>query len=142
MAVVEKYLPLASTRWVDEPPLPNLWSDTEREWKCTFESHRKRFKNTLEEQFHDLSTKWREEVAFVSMTDEIVMNMSYQRIIGMGKPVIPFILRDLVSTNDHWFWALEALTGENPVAPEDRGNIAKMVSAWVEWANKNGWTIS
>ena len=34
----------------------------------------------------------------------------YQRIIGMGLPVVPLILEELEREPDQWFWALEAIT--------------------------------
>ncbi|WP_333155627.1 hypothetical protein [Microcoleus sp. SVA1_A1] len=39
----------------------------------------------------------------------------YQRIIGMGQPVVPLIFRDLEQKSDYWFWALRAITsrGDN-----------------------------
>ena len=35
---------------------------------------------------------------------------------------------------DHWFPALEAITGANPVPESDFGNLAKMADAWLGWA--------
>ena len=32
---------------------------------------------------------------------------------------------------DHWFWALIAITGEDPVAPKDRGKLQEMTDAWL-----------
>ncbi len=37
----------------------------------------------------------------------------YQRIIGIGWPVVPLILDELQREPDQWFWALEAITDEN-----------------------------
>ena len=31
---------------------------------------------------------------------------------------------------------LEALTGENPVPPEDAGDLEKMRAAWLRWADQ------
>lgn len=63
---------------------------------------------------------------------------SYQQIIGMGPQVIPLILADLQREPDHWFWALEAITGENPVVQADRGDISAMANAWLEWGEQRG----
>jgi hypothetical protein len=43
---------------------------------------------------------------------------AYQRIIEMGQPVMPLIFRELEREPDHWFWALQSITGENPVKLE------------------------
>ena len=44
-------------------------------------------------------------------------------IIGMGPAVVPLILSELEKEPDRWFWALEAITDENPVAASDAGDI-------------------
>ena len=47
----------------------------------------------------------------------------------MGEPVVPLILDELRREPDHWFWALEAITEENPVRPEDVGIVRRMADA-------------
>lgn len=87
--------------------------------------------------FHHLAAQWREESALLSSTTEMVMLSPYQRIMAMGEKAIPFIMRELESENgqpDNWFWALRHITGENPVAPERRGNRRAMARAWLDWA--------
>ena len=93
---------------------------------------------TLRDQFLDLSKKWREETIFTSSMTEIVLNDAYQQIIGMGPDVLPYIFDDLQTKGGHWFWALRAITRENPVKPEDVGNIKRMTESWLEWARCNG----
>ena len=54
----------------------------------------------------------------------------------MGPSVVPLILSRLESEGsepDHWFWALRALTGANPVTENECGDIAKMARAWIDW---------
>jgi hypothetical protein len=65
---------------------------------------------------------------------EIATHPAYQRIIGMGPEALPHIFRRLESGPDHWFWALRAITGVDPVPPEDRGRMVKMREAWLNWA--------
>jgi hypothetical protein len=62
----------------------------------------------------------------------------YQRIIGMGSGVVPLILEQLQREPDQWFWALEAITEENPVPPEAAGNTHQMAAAWIEWGKSRG----
>ena len=38
---------------------------------------------------------------------------------------------------DHWFWALQAITGENPVPATGRGNLERMTEARLEWAKQH-----
>jgi hypothetical protein len=89
--------------------------------------------------FYDLTVTWRQETALLSSVSMMAMHPAYQRIIGMGKKAIPLILRELQRQPDHWFWALNAITGDNPIDPEDAGNIAKMRDAWLEYGKKQGY---
>ena len=91
-------------------------------------------KEELKREFKSLVNEWHKERAFISSVTEIAMCKSYQRIIGMGKDVLPFIIYQLKEEGenpDHWFWALKAITGENAVHPEHRGNMKKMAEDWI-----------
>lgn len=86
--------------------------------------------------FKRLSASWRREVAHCSCVSEMAMHPAYQRIIGLGPAVVPLLLRELERRPDHWFWALKAITGADPVPPEDRGRVGKMTAAWLKWAKE------
>jgi hypothetical protein len=88
--------------------------------------------------FSELSRDWREATNLASSASEIVLNQSYQRIIGLGPDVIPLVLADLRARGGHWFSALRALTGENPVRPLDVGRIKKMTESWLNWGRQKG----
>lgn len=90
-------------------------------------------------QFNGLRDQWRSESKFMSMVHDMVLLPSYQRIIGMGMSVVPYILEDLEETGDHWFWALDAITGENPIPDEDVGNVPAMADEWLALARVRGW---
>jgi hypothetical protein len=95
--------------------------------------------SVLSHQFEQLAAQWRQETGHLSMMNDIVLNRSYQQIIGMGKPAIALILQDLKKAPDHWFWALRSITGENPIQPDDRGRLQKMTEAWLEWGRQHGY---
>ena len=57
----------------------------------------------------------------------------------MGPAIVPFLLRDMEENETHWFYALYKITGANPVAKEEAGNIPKMAAAWLRWARENGY---
>jgi hypothetical protein len=94
---------------------------------------------SLEEKFLQLSQQWRQETGMLSVVSKIVIHPTYQQIIGMGQPVIPLIFRELEREPDHWFWALQSITGENPVSVDRRGDIVSMASAWLEWGKAHGY---
>lgn len=56
----------------------------------------------------------------------------------MGPEVVPLILAELEKKPDHWFWALEAITGENPVSENEAGDMEASAKAWVKWGRQNG----
>jgi hypothetical protein len=49
-----------------------------------------------------------------------------------------FLLRDLAREPKDWFWALYSVTGANPVAAQDEGDIAAMSKAWLDWGRQRG----
>ncbi|MDE0105247.1 MAG: hypothetical protein OXN89_22965 [Bryobacterales bacterium] len=60
----------------------------------------------------------------------------------MGDRALRPILEQLEAEGDdpdQWFWALQVITGEDPVKREDRGNFRKMAKAWLEWARYEGY---
>jgi hypothetical protein len=59
------------------------------------------------------------------------MHPAYQQIIGLGPAGVPLLLRELEREPDHWFWALRAITGEDPVPEEARGRLREMAAAWL-----------
>lgn len=92
--------------------------------------------------FGKLVAEWKEATQLLSSTNAIAMHPAYQRIIGIGPQAIPLILEELQQKPDHWFWALQAITGENPVTVSDQGSIPKMTQAWIEWGRNAGWIES
>src|SRR5688500_4731850 len=93
---------------------------------------------TTEERFRRLTAEWKQQSGYLSDSRKMAMLRPYQAIIGMGLPVVPLILEELRREPDHWFWALEAITGENPIPEEARGYVEKMAAAWVEWGKREG----
>lgn len=92
--------------------------------------------STVARRFSELKQEWQEASAFLPRLDDAVKLWSYQQIIGIGPAVVPFILQSLQQDPDHWFWALSAITGEDPVDPNDRGDITLMANAWIDWGKK------
>ncbi len=89
-------------------------------------------------RFDSLAQAWRRECAHLSSVREMILHPAYQQIIGMGRDALPFLLRELERQPDHWFWALWAITQENPVPVEHRGRVSDMARDWVAWARQRG----
>jgi hypothetical protein len=89
------------------------------------------------QRFRILTENWRRERGIASSVTKMAMCPSYQRIIGMGGAAVPFILREMENEGDdpdHWFWALEMITGADPVPIEAYGDTVQMAQAWRSWA--------
>jgi hypothetical protein len=57
----------------------------------------------------------------------------------MGPIAVGFILRELEQEPDLWFWALNAITGEDPVPPDDQGVLPQMTQDWLDWGRRAGY---
>lgn len=90
-------------------------------------------------EFQILAQEWKTSTAHLSSITEISIHPAYQRIIGMGEKAVPFILQEMADTPYHWFWALKAITGEDPVPPEHRGRIKLMTEDWLAWGRGKGY---
>lgn len=93
----------------------------------------------LHERFAQLVAQWKARSQHMSNTAQMAMLQPYQQIIGMGAPAVPLILQELQREPDHWFWALEAITQENPVPPEAAGRVPQMAEAWINWGKQRGY---
>ena len=93
-----------------------------------------------EARFKKLAAAWKSETELVSKVTKKIMHPAYQKIIGMGELAVPLILKDLTDNGpDDWFWALTAITDENPIAKESAGDMRAMTEAWLQWGRKAGY---
>jgi hypothetical protein len=92
----------------------------------------------VRERFQRLAGEWKEQSRYLSNSAQMAILSPYQRIIGMGLPVVPMILEELQREPDQWFWALESITAGNPVPPEAAGVVRLMVEAWLDWGKQHG----
>src|SRR5271168_2421164 len=93
-----------------------------------------------EQRFNKLAKAWKSETELFSKVTKRILHPAYQKIIGMGESAIPFILKDLSENGpDDWFWALTAITDENPITQEIVGNMAEMTEAWLRWGRNAGY---
>lgn len=93
---------------------------------------------TVEERFQELAQQWKRERGPYSFTRQLASHPAYQQIIGLGQAAVPHILRELETQPDHWFWALSAITGADPVRPEHRGKLRLMAGDWINWGRARG----
>lgn len=132
VGTVMSFSPAGSSPQADE-----LSSDL-REVRERLESAASAIRDETRRRFEALSRRWREETRWCSSTTEIAIHPAYQAIIGIGSAALPMILTELRRGADYWFWALKAISNEDPVPPADRGDVARMRAAWLNWGVKKG----
>ncbi|MDH4202999.1 MAG: hypothetical protein OEV87_08900 [Phycisphaerae bacterium] len=92
-------------------------------------------------RYNELSEKWKDEICHFSTNVDMFFHPKYQQIIGMGPKIIPLLLNELKNPSVHWFWALNSITGEDPVPQEKKGDISEMAKSWLKWGEKKGYDI-
>ena len=90
----------------------------------------------MQAEFHILVEQWKADTVASSLVQQQVRHPAYQRIVGMGPRVVPLILAEMRRRPDHWFWALHAITGEQP-APAS-STFAEATEAWLAWGKARG----
>jgi hypothetical protein len=90
-------------------------------------------------RFEELAATWKRETINVSSISAIILHDAYQEIVGMGRPVLPLIFRELEHELRFWFPALRAITGTNPISQEIEGDVEGMRDVWLTWARENGY---
>lgn len=91
------------------------------------------------ERFAVLAKQWRIERDRGSDVAAMIDHPSYRSIIDIGELAVRPILEDLRRKPDHWFPALNAITGANPVSIEQEGRLKGMADAWIEWGRGEGY---
>ncbi len=94
---------------------------------------------TVEQRFRRLQAIWEADTCVYSDPAKIMGHPAWQEIIRMGEAVVPLMLRDIEQKPRLWVWALPDITGAQPVASADAGNIRKMSEAWVRWGKEKGY---
>lgn len=94
-------------------------------------------KERLAELFRVLVEEWRRETGMHSSIAKKVAHPAYQKIIELGKPVLPLILKELAARPSFWFEALKSISGEDPVEPGS--DVQRAATSWLEWGKEKGY---
>lgn len=93
----------------------------------------------LESTFNDLVKAWQKEADYWSFSDQRASHWAFRRIIDLGEPALPLILRQMEADhNMDWRHALQVITGENPVTEKMWGERGAARKAWLDWAKQKG----
>lgn len=101
--------------------------------------HRPQAEKLAMRTFYAEVDKWKFDTMHLSSVAKMIAHPSYLRIVGLGREfkygeIEKLILQELENEPDHWFDALVAITGENPVGPNDDFDAA--VNAWLTWGRE------
>ena len=94
-----------------------------------------------QETFDKLADEWQHNRPRGTDIEQMTEHPAYQRIIAMGEPAVPWLLQRLAEKPDHWFVALNAITGARPVPSESRGRVKEMTQAWLNWGHQQGYDL-
>lgn len=100
-------------------------------WKRRF--HIRNEAKSLEERFREHATRWRKQTDGFSLARKKANHPDYQAIIDLKWEAVPLVLKELRDRGGHWFWALSAMTGDNPIPREAAGNVSEMRECWLRW---------
>jgi len=94
---------------------------------------------TLRERFQSHVAEWKRNRGPHSSSARLCDHPAYRAIVDLGADVVPLLLQELEREPDHWFRALHALTGADPVPEESRGKVREMAVAWIHWGREHGY---
>jgi hypothetical protein len=92
----------------------------------------------LKREFDRLAAEWKSVTQTESFPTRMAEQPSYRKIVALGDKAVPLILQSLAREPDHWFIALNEITGEDPVTDSERGYVDKMAAAWLAWGRRKG----
>jgi hypothetical protein len=87
-------------------------------------------------EFQELAAKWHEDTEDLAASARVVAHPAYLRIISLGRPILPQLLRDLHDNGGLWFPALEAITGVALGTVEERKSYRDLRQLWLDWGHE------
>lgn len=94
------------------------------------------------DRFHKLADQWRAQTLHSSFIEQKVQHFAFKQIVGMGTIAIPLILNEIMTNPDFLYFALQLITGENPVPKRDRASVRAAIDAWIMWAHRSGYNTA
>ncbi len=94
--------------------------------------------DTFRPIFNVLADWWHEATDSSSSPSRKVNHAAYRRIIELGRPILPYVLRDLETRGGDWFDALAAIQGDIPFSIDAIDTYDGARDAWVRWGRQQG----
>ena len=93
--------------------------------------------DSLETKFQSLVAEWKGDTRYEPSLVQMILHPAYQQIVGLGPKVLPLLFRELQDDPDHWFWALQAITGED--VGRRATTVGDATERWLKWGRKHGY---
>lgn len=89
--------------------------------------------------FARLRDRWAQDTLLSSDIVQTITHPAYYSIIGLGREALPYIFEDLQNGGGPWFVALQAITREDLLTPENANDARKLRDAWLQWGIAHGY---
>lgn len=89
-------------------------------------------------EFAELAEQWHDDTDDIASISRAISHAAYLKIINIGTPVLPLILRDLRDSGGFWFPALEAITRVRLGAEAERHSYRLLRALWIRWGEERG----
>jgi hypothetical protein len=121
---------------------PHASADDVRLENVAARSHEDLAAASAERRFQSLLATWRADTKMISNEVTVLLHRAHFAIVGMGREALPFIFQDLAAGGGPWFVALQAITLENPIAPENAKSSSRMREDWLKWGRIHDYVSS
>lgn len=86
---------------------------------------------TLKAIFNDAYARWEQRTKFYSFSHQIIEDTDFQRIIAIGKPVVPLIIEKLREQPSPIVWALNLIYQEK-ISNNPQTTIEDACKLWIK----------
>lgn len=93
---------------------------------------------TVRDRFQRWSSQVELDTQYLSSMQDVAMHPAYQRVIGLGLEVMPYLLESLKENPGRWIWAVNAIAGED--AAEGCESFEEAKECWLAWGRRFGYT--
>lgn len=90
-------------------------------------------------EFKRLAAEYRQDTGNLADGHLMASHQAYRAIVAMGRPAVPFLLRELQQNPDSWFVALSMITKAKPEKSSDFPDPHKRAEAWLRWGRQHGY---
>lgn len=82
--------------------------------------------------------EWQTACEYFSSTRQKVNHPAFRQLLARAGESVPFLLSTLTTSPSHAILVLHAITGEDPVPNDKKGDLPRMADAWIEWGKSKG----